>query len=143
MVGCNNPKIRPDYAHIELMKKCIANDIVVIASGCSAQAAAKAGLMDKSAKDLCGITNCSFLFQLWDMYKFRFSVLEVVNSHLDRMPAGQKEKLIENEIAPRAIDREVSTSLHMAHMGCSSLPNKTSENSVPIMEPPQDRKSVV
>ena len=54
MVGCNNPKIRPDYAHIELMKKCIANDIVVIASGCSAQAAAKAGLMDKSAKDLCG-----------------------------------------------------------------------------------------
>ena len=54
MVGCNNPKIRPDYAHIELMKKCIANDIVVIASGCSAQAAAKAGLMDKAAKDLCG-----------------------------------------------------------------------------------------
>ena len=54
MVGCNNPRIRPDYAHIELMKKCIANDIVIIASGCSAQAAAKAGLMDKSAKDLCG-----------------------------------------------------------------------------------------
>ena len=54
MVGCNNPKIRPDYAHIELMKKLIANDIVIIASGCSAQAAAKAGLMDKAAKDLCG-----------------------------------------------------------------------------------------
>ena len=54
MVGCNNPKIRPDYAHIELMKKCIANDIIIIASGCSAQAAAKAGLMDKAAKDLCG-----------------------------------------------------------------------------------------
>ena len=54
MVGCNNPKIRPDYAHIELMKKLIANDIVVIASGCSGQAAAKAGLMDKSAKEICG-----------------------------------------------------------------------------------------
>ena len=54
MVGCNNPKIRPDYAHIELMKKCIENDIIIIASGCSAQAAAKAGLMDKAAKDLCG-----------------------------------------------------------------------------------------
>ena len=54
MVGCNNPKIRPDSAHIELMKKLIANDIVIIASGCSAQAAAKAGLMDKAAKDLCG-----------------------------------------------------------------------------------------
>ena len=54
MVGCNNPKVRPDTAHIEMMKKLIANDIVVVASGCSAQAAAKAGLMDKSAKDLCG-----------------------------------------------------------------------------------------
>lgn len=54
MVGCNNPKIRPDYAHIELMKKLIANDIIVVASGCSAQAAAKAGLMDEEAKNLCG-----------------------------------------------------------------------------------------
>lgn len=54
MVGCNNPKIRPDSAHIELMKKLIANDIIIIASGCSAQAAAKAGLMSKEAKDLCG-----------------------------------------------------------------------------------------
>ncbi|MBS6212488.1 MAG: carbon monoxide dehydrogenase, partial [Proteus hauseri] len=54
MVGCNNPKIRPDLAHIELMKKLIANDIVVIASGCAAQAAAKAGLMDKAAKEICG-----------------------------------------------------------------------------------------
>ena len=54
MVGCNNPKIRADYAHIELMKKLIANDIVIIASGCSAQAAARAGLMDKRAKDICG-----------------------------------------------------------------------------------------
>ncbi|MCI9388196.1 MAG: anaerobic carbon-monoxide dehydrogenase catalytic subunit [Lachnospiraceae bacterium] len=54
MVGCNNPKVRPDAAHISLMKKLIANDIVLIVSGCSAQAAAKAGLMDKRAKDLCG-----------------------------------------------------------------------------------------
>ena len=54
MVGCNNPKVRPDVAHIELMKKLVANDIIIIASGCSAQAAAKAGLMDKRAKDICG-----------------------------------------------------------------------------------------
>lgn len=54
MVGCNNPKIRPDAAHIELMKKLIANDVLMVVSGCSAQAAAKAGLMDKRAKDLCG-----------------------------------------------------------------------------------------
>ena len=54
MVGCNNPKVRPDTAHIELMKKMIANDIIIIASGCSAQAAARAGLMYKEAKELCG-----------------------------------------------------------------------------------------
>ena len=54
MVGCNNPKVRPDTAHIELMKKLIKNDIILSVSGCSAQAAAKAGLMDKAAKELCG-----------------------------------------------------------------------------------------
>ena len=54
MVGCNNPKIRPDWLHVELMKKFLANDIIVITTGCSAQAAAKAGLMDKEAKSICG-----------------------------------------------------------------------------------------
>ena len=54
MVGCNNPRVRPDSAHIELMKKLIKNDIIVVLSGCSAQAAARAGLMDKRAKDFCG-----------------------------------------------------------------------------------------
>ncbi|MCD7867308.1 MAG: anaerobic carbon-monoxide dehydrogenase catalytic subunit [Clostridiales bacterium] len=54
MVGCNNPKVRPDSGHIELMKKLIANDVILVVSGCSAQAAAKAGLMDKRAKEYCG-----------------------------------------------------------------------------------------
>ena len=54
MVGCNNPKVRPDTAHIELMKKLLQNDIIVVVSGCSAQAAAKAGLMDPEAKEFCG-----------------------------------------------------------------------------------------
>ena len=55
LVGCNNPKVRPDTAHIELMKKMLENDIICIVSGCSAQAAAKAGLMDPvQAKEYCG-----------------------------------------------------------------------------------------
>ena len=55
MVGCNNPKVRHDVAHVELMKKMLENDIILIVSGCSAQAAAKAGLMDPvKAKDYCG-----------------------------------------------------------------------------------------
>ena len=55
MVGCNNPKVRHDAAHIGLMKKLLENDIILIVSGCSAQAAAKAGLMDPvQAKEYCG-----------------------------------------------------------------------------------------
>jgi carbon-monoxide dehydrogenase catalytic subunit len=54
MVGCNNPKVRPDYSHIDIMKTLMANDILVVTTGCAAQAAAKAGLMDKEAKQLCG-----------------------------------------------------------------------------------------
>lgn len=54
MVGCNNPKVRADFAHVELMKKLLKNDIILVLSGCSAQAAARAGLMDKRAKEFCG-----------------------------------------------------------------------------------------
>jgi len=54
MVGCNNPRVRADLAHITLMKKLLKNDIILVLSGCSAQAAAKAGLMSKEAKEVCG-----------------------------------------------------------------------------------------
>lgn len=54
MVGCNNPKIRPNVYHIDLMKRLLENDILVIVSGCSAQAAAQVGLMDKEAAKYCG-----------------------------------------------------------------------------------------
>lgn len=54
IVGCNNPKVRHDYSHIEIIKELLKNDIIVVTTGCSAQAAAKAGLMDKEAKELCG-----------------------------------------------------------------------------------------
>lgn len=54
IVGCNNPKVRPDYSHIEIMKQLIKNDIIIVATGCSAQAAAKAGLLSKEARELCG-----------------------------------------------------------------------------------------
>ncbi len=54
-VGCNNPKVRPDTAHIDLMKKMLENDVIIVVTGCSAQAAAKAGLMDPvKAKEYCG-----------------------------------------------------------------------------------------
>jgi carbon-monoxide dehydrogenase catalytic subunit len=54
IVGCNNPRVRPDYSHFEIMKELMANDILIVASGCSAQLAAKAGFMTPDAKELCG-----------------------------------------------------------------------------------------
>ena len=35
-----------------------------------------------------------------------------------------------NEVAPRAIDREVAGSLHMTHMGCSSKPEALVKQSI-------------
>ncbi len=49
IVGCNNAKTVSNEAHITIMKELIKNDIIVVTTGCAAQAAAKAGLMDKDA----------------------------------------------------------------------------------------------
>jgi carbon-monoxide dehydrogenase catalytic subunit len=54
IVGCNNPRVRPDYSHFEIMKELLKNDILIVATGCAAQVAAKAGLLNREAKNLCG-----------------------------------------------------------------------------------------
>jgi carbon-monoxide dehydrogenase catalytic subunit len=45
VVGCCNPKVVHDQGHVELVRELIANDVLVIQTGCSAIACAKAGLM--------------------------------------------------------------------------------------------------
>jgi carbon-monoxide dehydrogenase catalytic subunit len=54
VVGCNNPKIKQDYGHVGLIKRLIANDILVLTTGCVNVAAGKAGLQVPEAKDLAG-----------------------------------------------------------------------------------------
>lgn len=54
LVGCNNPKVQGDNSHITIMKELIKNDIIVVTTGCAAQAAAKAGLLTKEARKLAG-----------------------------------------------------------------------------------------
>jgi len=54
VVGCNNPKIKQDYGHVELIKRLIANDILVLTTGCANVAAGKAGLQVPEAKKLAG-----------------------------------------------------------------------------------------
>ena len=45
IVGCNNPRITHDWAHVEMAKELIKHDVLVVTTGCSAIADAKAGLL--------------------------------------------------------------------------------------------------
>ncbi len=54
VVGCNNPKVQQDFGHINLVKELIKNNVLVISTGCNAQACAKAGLLTPEAADLAG-----------------------------------------------------------------------------------------
>ena len=54
VVGCNNPKIKQDLGHVELTKRLIENDILVVVTGCAAVADGKAELMTPEAADKAG-----------------------------------------------------------------------------------------
>jgi len=55
VVGCNNPKQVQDYGHLTMIKELLKNDVLVVSTGCSAVAAAKAGLMrPEAAEKYCG-----------------------------------------------------------------------------------------
>ena len=54
VVGCNNPKVKQDWVHVELVKELIKNDVLVLQTGCSQIALAKAGLYDPGAAYLAG-----------------------------------------------------------------------------------------
>jgi len=49
IVGCNNPNTPHDWGHIELTKELLKNDVLIVASGCSAIADAKCGLLRPEA----------------------------------------------------------------------------------------------
>lgn len=54
VVGCNNPKIKHDEGHLELVKELIKHNILVTTTGCNAIACAKAGLMLPEAAEQAG-----------------------------------------------------------------------------------------
>lgn len=54
LVGCNNPKVTQDYNHINMAKALIAQDVLVVETGCAAIASAKAGLLLPEAAELAG-----------------------------------------------------------------------------------------
>ncbi|NIM90556.1 MAG: anaerobic carbon-monoxide dehydrogenase catalytic subunit [Candidatus Aminicenantes bacterium] len=55
VVGCCNPKVTHDQCHVNLVEELIANNILVVQTGCSAIACAKAGfLVPESAEKHAG-----------------------------------------------------------------------------------------
>ncbi len=65
LAGCNNVKVKHDEAHIVVAEELLKNNILVVATGCAAQAYAKHGLMDPAKTDeLCGESLKQFLTEL-------------------------------------------------------------------------------
>ena len=54
IVGCNNPKIKHDYGHVNLTKRLIENDVLVVDTGCVSVANAKAGFKVPEAIEMSG-----------------------------------------------------------------------------------------
>ena len=54
LVGCNNPKIPQDRNHVTMTEILIKNNILVVETGCSAIACAKAGLLLPEAAEKAG-----------------------------------------------------------------------------------------
>jgi carbon-monoxide dehydrogenase catalytic subunit len=54
VVGCTNPRMKQDWVHVELVKELIKNDVLVLQTGCSQIALAKAGLTTPEAAVLAG-----------------------------------------------------------------------------------------
>lgn len=50
-VGCNNVKVTHDQFHVEMVKELLKNNVLVVATGCSAHALAKAGLMNSEGTE--------------------------------------------------------------------------------------------
>jgi len=55
VVGCNNPKTKHDYSHVNLVKELIKRDILVLTTGCNAIGCAKVGLLlPKEGAEMAG-----------------------------------------------------------------------------------------
>ncbi|MFZ3065500.1 MAG: anaerobic carbon-monoxide dehydrogenase catalytic subunit [Nitrospirota bacterium] len=54
MVGCNNPRLCQDKYNVDLVKKFISNDILVVTTGCAAVAFGKTGYLTPEMMDAAG-----------------------------------------------------------------------------------------
>jgi carbon-monoxide dehydrogenase catalytic subunit len=51
VVGCNNVKVRQDFQTVEMVKRLLANNVLVVATGCTAQALSKYGFLSSAGAE--------------------------------------------------------------------------------------------
>lgn len=72
--GCNNLESVHDENHLEIVSRLLKEDVFVIATGCAAQAMAKAGFMDPAQVDKhCGANLAAFIHKLEEANKDQLS----------------------------------------------------------------------
>ncbi|MDD5153510.1 MAG: anaerobic carbon-monoxide dehydrogenase catalytic subunit [Desulfovibrionales bacterium] len=54
VVGCDSARVRSGYVHTTVARELIANDVLVITTGCAATACGREGLLTPEAASLCG-----------------------------------------------------------------------------------------
>jgi anaerobic carbon-monoxide dehydrogenase catalytic subunit len=54
IVGCTNPRLKQDWYNVEVAKHLLKNNVLIVATGCSAHSLAKFGLMNPSGREFCG-----------------------------------------------------------------------------------------
>jgi carbon-monoxide dehydrogenase catalytic subunit len=54
IVGCNNPRVRPEWTHKHIIEELFKNDVLVVSTGCASQVATKYGLSTMDAKWAAG-----------------------------------------------------------------------------------------
>lgn len=54
VVGCDSARVRSGYVHTTLVKELIANNVLVLVTGCAATACGREGLLTPEAASLCG-----------------------------------------------------------------------------------------
>ena len=89
--GCNNPKVRPDNSHFELMTELMRNDVLIVATGCAAQLATRTGLLVHEAKKLCG-TGMRRVCDLLDIPPILHLGACIDNTRILRLVAGIAEQ---------------------------------------------------
>lgn len=54
IIGCTSPRRKQDWYNVELAKHLLKNNVLIVATGCSAHSLAKFGLMNPSGREFCG-----------------------------------------------------------------------------------------